>query len=148
MEKMDAEIKAQWVAALRSGDYRQAKGNLRVDTSTGVGYCCLGVLCDLAEKAGVVTFLDLKVIESDDPDENDVRAEAGYVSIGNEDTDYRDNELLPSCVKRWASLNDSNPEVKYDEDGRGYAVREYLSDLNDERNYTFAQIADLVEEQL
>lgn len=32
-----------WVAALRSGEYKQTKGHLKCDS----GYCCLGVLCDL-----------------------------------------------------------------------------------------------------
>ena len=40
---MDAELKAKWVNALRSGDYRQAKGALKY----AGGFCCLGVLCDL-----------------------------------------------------------------------------------------------------
>lgn len=40
---MDAEIKREWVAALRSGDYLQTIGALRNNS----GFCCLGVLCDL-----------------------------------------------------------------------------------------------------
>lgn len=41
---MNAELKAKWVAALRSGEYRQGQGVLK--TSKGE-YCCLGVLCDI-----------------------------------------------------------------------------------------------------
>lgn len=40
---MKPKVKAQWVAALRSGDYTQTQGRLRRDG----GFCCLGVLCDL-----------------------------------------------------------------------------------------------------
>jgi len=44
---MNPELKAKWIAALRSGDYRQGRGMLksvyREDT-----YCCLGVLCDVS----------------------------------------------------------------------------------------------------
>jgi hypothetical protein len=40
---MDAELKAKWVAALRSGEYRQGKHMLR----DGDRYCCLGVLCSI-----------------------------------------------------------------------------------------------------
>lgn len=36
----------EWVAALRSGKYKQAKESLRVE---GLGYCCLGVACDLSK---------------------------------------------------------------------------------------------------
>ena len=41
---MDAEIKAKWVAALRSGEYQQGQGMLRLDGE----FCCLGVLCDVS----------------------------------------------------------------------------------------------------
>lgn len=41
-------LRTEWLAALRSGEYRQAPGALQAgDTS---GFCCLGVLCDLAVK--------------------------------------------------------------------------------------------------
>ena len=44
---MDKKIKAVWVAALRSGKYKQTIGRLHRDKATQkapVGYCCLGVL--------------------------------------------------------------------------------------------------------
>jgi hypothetical protein len=40
---VNQEYKAKWVAALRSGEYRQGQGKLR----TGDAFCCLGVLCDV-----------------------------------------------------------------------------------------------------
>lgn len=40
---MKPEIKARWVAALRSGDYKQGTGDLR----KGNSFCCLGVLCQI-----------------------------------------------------------------------------------------------------
>ncbi len=40
---MDTTIKAEWLAALRSGKYQQTKGSLR----NGNRFCCLGVLCDV-----------------------------------------------------------------------------------------------------
>lgn len=42
---MDAELKAKWIAALRSGSYRQGTGQLR---SRDDRFCCLGVLCQVA----------------------------------------------------------------------------------------------------
>lgn len=46
---MDAELKEKWVAALRSGDYRQGTGQLAGREGDGVyAFCCLGVLCDIA----------------------------------------------------------------------------------------------------
>src|SRR5687767_3496429 len=41
--RMDPEVKARWVAALRSGEYQQARMRLR----NGDAMCCLGVLCNL-----------------------------------------------------------------------------------------------------
>lgn len=43
---MNANVKA-WVEALRSGEYKQGKSFLRQDNA----YCCLGVACDLYQKA-------------------------------------------------------------------------------------------------
>lgn len=48
--RMDPEVKAKWVAALRSGEYAQGIGQLH----QGGSFCCLGVLCDLhAKEAGL-----------------------------------------------------------------------------------------------
>jgi hypothetical protein len=40
---MDAQLKAKWIQALRSGEFRQAEGMLH--NSANDSYCCLGVLC-------------------------------------------------------------------------------------------------------
>ena len=44
---MDKELKAKWVAALRSGKYKQGQGRLRSVDDT---FCCLGVLADVEGK--------------------------------------------------------------------------------------------------
>lgn len=42
---MDKKIKAKWVKALRSGEYKQTDSQLdRVDEGGSVSHCCLGVL--------------------------------------------------------------------------------------------------------
>ncbi len=41
---------AEWVAALRSGDYSQATGQLARNGE----YCCLGVACSVAVQANVI----------------------------------------------------------------------------------------------
>lgn len=41
---MNPDIKQQWIAALRSGKYKQTQGALRKNNK----FCCLGVLCDLS----------------------------------------------------------------------------------------------------
>ena len=49
MEKMDPALKAQWVAALRSGQYTQGTGFLK-RTAGSTTYCCLGVLCEITNQ--------------------------------------------------------------------------------------------------
>lgn len=44
---MDETIKAKWVAALRSGKYKQGFGFLNYRDK----YCCLGVLCDVIDSS-------------------------------------------------------------------------------------------------
>jgi len=47
---MKRELRDRWVAALRSGQYRQGHGSLQ----TGDGaFCCLGVLCDIQGAEGI-----------------------------------------------------------------------------------------------
>lgn len=46
MEKLPKEFKEKWVAALRSGKYKQGAGKLFSDASNT--YCCLGVACIVA----------------------------------------------------------------------------------------------------
>jgi len=41
---MDAELKAKWIAALRSGKYKQGQGQLKF----GDEFCGIGVLADVA----------------------------------------------------------------------------------------------------
>lgn len=49
MNKMNPEVKAQWLEALRSDDYTQARCALRRDDEIGTSMCCLGVLCDIVD---------------------------------------------------------------------------------------------------
>lgn len=45
---MKEEIAKKWVAALRSGKYKQGTGQLLKTSTNGLEYhCCLGVLCEL-----------------------------------------------------------------------------------------------------
>ena len=42
---MQKELKERWIAALRSGEYKQGRNYLNKDG----GLCCLGVLCEVME---------------------------------------------------------------------------------------------------
>jgi hypothetical protein len=50
MEKLPEDFKQKWVAALRSGEFQQAKECL-YDIHTN-SYCCLGVACRVAGYSG------------------------------------------------------------------------------------------------
>lgn len=49
---MNAELKAKWIKALRSGKYKQGTGYLKredLDDRTKTTHCCLGVLCEITD---------------------------------------------------------------------------------------------------
>lgn len=91
---MNREVRDRWVAALRSGDYAQGARALayRESVSTELRYCCLGVLCDLASRDGVVGFGELLT---------------GRLAYGAEQR----TGGLPTEVIRWAGLDDDDPVV-------------------------------------
>lgn len=139
----------KWVDALRSGEYAQTKGVLyrkepgryekwdagirgyeSVDAPTG--YCCLGVLCDIAEKNGV-DFSD--TVEVYDLETDDV------VEVTRAGDWWRDDVgSLPVAAQDWLGILDDDPELFFDEDKRWTAAG-----ANDELGLTFAEIADKVE---
>jgi hypothetical protein len=54
MSKMVPEVKGLLLDALKSGEYQKTAGLLkRHNDDDTVGYCCLGVLSDVANKQGV-----------------------------------------------------------------------------------------------
>jgi hypothetical protein len=123
------ERKQLLIDALRSGEYKQARRQLR----NGDSFCCLGVACDLYLKhAG-----DVHAKWADD--------EAFISSIG------ISSGSLPTAVCRWYGFADYNPNIprqlvgKYDDGSDKYAIS--LAEANDE-GMTFAQIADIIEKEL
>jgi hypothetical protein len=130
---VNPEIKKAWVEALRSGEYTQARGALcrtedTSDDETGradkAGYCCLGVLTDLAVKAGVVQW-------SPEP-----RAPELQAVMDGTGSWY---SLTPPQVVTWAGLDRADPKVGPE--------GERLSGLND-FGEDFEKIAKLIEEEL
>lgn len=50
---MRPDLKKEWIAALRSGDYLQGHGRLVRPTRSGPeAFCCIGVLCNIAAERG------------------------------------------------------------------------------------------------
>ena len=144
---MNPEIKKQWLEALRSGKYEQGEGQLQYidrenfrDLTSKINsqsFCCLGVLCDLHSKA-TDTKWEEKITD------------ANYLGI---------NDVLPDEVKEWAGLSADDPEIEYptgytDENEKPVTHKSNISRLNDGYNkadnkqFTFTELADLIEAQL
>ena len=121
---MDSKIKARWLAALRSGDYLQARGFLR----SARGYCCLGVLCEIAVQEGVTTRV--------------TRGEGAESYYGE---DFF-STVLPEQVSDWAGGLSSSGALPGEATIDGSFSGNTLADLNDSGRYTFEQIADVIEE--
>lgn len=47
-QKLPVEFKEKWIAALRSGDYKQGSSYLCLIENGPPEYCCLGVACHVA----------------------------------------------------------------------------------------------------
>jgi hypothetical protein len=129
---MNPEIKAQWLADLRSGEYRQSTGAL---ASIDGGYCCLGVLCEQAVKAGIVR--------------KNSTGFCGFCYSPVNNPDDSDAATLPAAVMAWAGLDENNPATNQnitDADGIEHEEAS-LAELND-LGRAFAEIADIIEDQL
>lgn len=115
---MDPVIKAQWIAALRSGQFKQDKGMLRSPV-TG-GYCCLGVLC---HATGHMTDDD-GYARTEDDDGHEVACSM---------------ELPAALATRFGITDTTEIELISMNDGTGGYVGKPKS---------FAEIADYIEENL
>jgi hypothetical protein len=137
---MKKEVADKWIAALRSGEYKQTKGHLNVPeeftlnvpeeftvnnspvygarTTYPVGLCCLGVLCEVAIKEGVAV--------------DKVLTDHSY-------SYDMTNSFLPASVMLWAGMKTNSGDTCISIDGED--VYE-LTVLNDDKGYNFNEIAD------
>lgn len=119
---MNKEIKEKWVAALRSGKYKQGYNRLKniilvAERKDVVTHCCLGVLCELAVEENICY-------------END-----RYFGSKEHALNW---DALPKVVFVWAELDDSDPMVE----------DHHLSIWNDRYQKSFNEIADLIDKNL
>ena len=112
------QARAEWVAALRSGEYKQIRGQLVDDT----GFCCLGVACEV-----YMRYHPLKV-----------KVEGFYFYAG-------ESMELPSIVMKWLGLRTpagsygGNTSITFDNDG-GKTFDE-IANIIDSEPYGFLQEA-------
>lgn len=104
-----------WIEALRSGEYKQCRLALR----DGEGFCCLGVACEVAIKAGV------PLVQA---------GEDGYSVPG---SGIINRAFLPRAVRAWLGLSSGNGQV---------SSFQSLSVLNDRERRNFTYIADFIDE--
>lgn len=116
MTRNQKEVVKKWLAALRSGSYRQGRGKLR----RGDEFCCLGVLCDLAVQCNVI----LESVKS-------------QVLFGVHSYDGA-TAVLPKRVADWAGLSTVDGVFTND---NGQITS--LTGLND-NGESFATIADVI----
>lgn len=86
-DKMDPTVKAKWLEALESGNYKKGKSALRTKLDS---YCCLGVLCQMAVEEGVTQLIDRA---------NEYDA-YGY----GPSEDLYSTAFLPQDVREWAGV--------------------------------------------
>jgi hypothetical protein len=132
-----AAHRAAWVAALRSGNYRQAVSALRVDDERGPAYCCLGVAEDLRG----ATWQEVV-----DPEDPDAFCDATHhVERDPNELGETGETVLTAAGRRWLGVDEAAPYVvfRYEDE---WSV-ESVTTLNDTYGYSFDQIADVVERQ-
>jgi hypothetical protein len=111
----------KWVKALRSKKYKQGRLNLHNKDNT---FCCLGVACELS----VPGWWKLT------PDEVEV---SSWI--------HAQNQYLPTPVMKWLGLDSANPMVS--EKMANMVSEKSLTELNDDLEYSFDEIADLIEKE-
>jgi hypothetical protein len=139
---MDPALKAEWVRALRSGQYQQAKGYLVRkfrDDNGATSHCCLGVLCVLREL----------------PVQYDMGGQARGFALPDEPQHLANSLLTATMQERWHVWIDTNllpdglklpPLQTMDVNVTigGIPLHVTYPSLND-AGFTFDQIADIIE---
>lgn len=151
---MDPEKKARWIAALRSGRYRQGKRKLahKMSAEDFMTHCCLGVLSELAVEDGIIEA------------RNGQYGVTGIVRYYGADNNGWVTTALHPDVSHWAGLETSDDSLASDPklfartetdfSGRAALVPVSCSEANDGNTatgtspQTFEQIADFIEANL
>jgi hypothetical protein len=124
MHDVNVERVQLWIQALRSGEYEQGQGHLRLNQPFGAKprYCCLGVAQEVALRNG-------------------------WVSVDVPNSDWLDwgPAAMPADLGRWFGFmhpHATDPPLVYHQD-QGDNV--CCTMANDDLNWTFEQIADALE---
>ncbi len=123
---MNEQVKQDWIKALRSGEYKQTKTNLRKDDC----YCAYGVLCDLYGKEKNINW--------------------GKDKLSPTPSVYSFMDMWgcpPDEVFDWAGLSDKG--LGLNAATRALAKKkDQVVHLNDKHGASFSEIADYIEKNL
>lgn len=120
----------KWVDALRSGEFKQGKGHLRVNDT----YCCLGVACELALRDGVELPVEIHAAQCNHAVDLKEKHSGGMYEYDG------GSSVLPKQVSDWLGIGVAHPLAR-DDDGELRGVAE----LNDLHGMDFNRIADAIE---
>ncbi len=97
-----------WLAALESGEYKQGAGQLKDKN----GYCCLGVLCEVAKAEGVIQSYkpDSAVPPSEVVDWAKLNSGVGMYRSRGQCSLANDNDSLGRSFREIADTIRSRPE--------------------------------------
>lgn len=121
---MKKKIADKWVEALRSGKYQQGRFRLNEDGN----FCCLGVLCEIAVEEGIAK----KFISTD-------RKGTRIYGYSSGDDGFPEYTAPDSEIMKWSGLKTNSGSVMTSDGAMS------LVSLNDNRGYSFSQIADFIE---
>ena len=120
------EVIEDWIKKLRSGEYKQTKRSLK-DCN---GHCCLGVFMEsVNEKFNIGTWTLFN-------------GRFMFEQLNLEGNKLIDIAWIPPNIKEIFGFDSSFVDISYK------GEQTYLSSLNDSYDLSFAEIADLVEEQI
>jgi hypothetical protein len=97
---MDAELKAKWIAALRSGDYKKGRVSLRSEENR---YCCLGVLCEVMNVQVPIVKSGFPLLDAYGPLYDRVKSTVGEEAMAelwklNDGVDHRREHSFPEIA--------------------------------------------------
>jgi hypothetical protein len=131
--KMDPARKAEWLTALRSGEYKQGHEWLNREGNM----CCLGVACDLHSKSPEgLKWKDTPTTNILSYDrQTSYPPEEVLAWLGFELADLRTPDLVQQELQANLSMSPGNTGM----------VHYVLANLNDSERWSFDQIADFIE---
>jgi len=98
---MKFAVAEAWIEMLRSGEYRQCRGALRMARHPdhgGEGFCCLGVACVLYQKHHPDSTMEWTDVDDHEGHDHPVQFDG-------------QGELPPADVQRWMGLSNEGIQV-------------------------------------